>query len=113
MSESLMITATGIDLDRLVAALNLNPYGHLGGCTTEGSNLVFHRFKTQGSPGAFPYYLSAEGCIPILTAWLSDDKREFGPQPDIDGSCKKGWKLEASGMMDEITISPHWLIFHK
>ncbi len=39
----------------------------------------------------FPYEFEVEQIVPFIMGWLKN--QDYGPEPDLDGSCSKGWKL--------------------
>jgi hypothetical protein len=117
MSDSLMMEVTGQGKDRLVRAIELCDIDHATGVEQRGNELVIfwsHDSKT-GQPLAVKPTAFADGII----EWLGKTKGtnryylapDFGPEPDIDGHCEKGWKLISRDR--EIRVAPQWMIYHK
>lgn len=112
MSDSLMIEATGEDYDRLRDVFHLAPSRTYAAATVIDGTLRFLQFKGDSGEN-FPFSLPTDICAAIAREWLEDSKLSYGPKPDIDGSCERGWKVHASNMGDHLTVSPHWMIYHK
>ena len=117
MSDSLMIEVTGVDKKRLVDALNLAPVDRITGVSWLKNSLVLRWEHDHNLPQklAFEPALMAD----LILEWLGRDTGYnsnyaapvWPDSPDIDGSVKKGWLVEGDG--DQITVHPHWMIYHK
>ena len=68
-----------------------------------------------------PYEMKIQDMVILVSGWLQK-KAEYGRQPDIDGSVKKGWRIvnhhaELGGMSDHWQVAafvqPEWIEFHK
>jgi hypothetical protein len=122
MSDTTMIEATGVGAERLRALLALDNSRRVTGMAQTDKGLVLSWEHASNGPRLVPFPPA------ILTdqimAWLinRDDKVVSNPdffgaiypkEPDIDGHCKKGWRLLIGASSDPITISPQWMIYHK
>lgn len=65
-----------------------------------------------------PITLDAEGASYLANNWL--ETAEYGPEPDTDGHCNKGWRVynEAWGHVDDdpyafLAIEPAWIEYGK
>lgn len=73
---------------------------------------------TQKPINRFPAVMGIEELAPIIKAWLSE--RQYGPQPDHDGSNSKGWRVYNEGWAQVngewqafVAIEPVWLEYGK
>ncbi len=113
MSDTLMIEATGQSVERLTATLAL--------CGSwEGDEAAFYGWGEHENGICFPAHGGTKFPVPINARQAAEiafefiDKlpREKWPQqPDIDGDCKRGWKVVRG--WDGTVIVPFWMIFHK
>lgn len=115
MSDSLELIATGDTKERLEQFLNLCARQHATGLVVVDNTLRIS--KEDGNVGAgtqlsFRPALLADA----IMDWIEGNhpsSAKFGPRPDIDGSCKRGWKLVSGAWHDPIEIHPQWMIYHK
>lgn len=98
--EALIIAFT----DRKAVGYREDPDFGLVLCWTDGGDMT-----------RFPFPLDEVAAMPILTGWL--EAQEYPREPDIDGSCKKGWRLynnaPAWSWRWFVAIKPAWAIYHK
>lgn len=63
----------------------------------------------------FPTNLKAEEIEPIIMSWLKSIK--YSSEPDIDGSCEKGFFLTTEvireGYFVSFMVQPAWLVYGK
>jgi hypothetical protein len=116
MSDSLMLEITGEGRDRLIAALDLCAEERVTGIM-QGANRLLLSYEHDGQMRMnFPPSLMADVAIEWLKRTPGSNRAYLAPtwpdQPNIDGSCKKGWRLVfAHG--GPIEIHPHWMVYHK
>jgi hypothetical protein len=65
-----------------------------------------------------PAAIDAAGAAPLIVKWLRD--QDYGPEPDIDGSVAKGWRVycDSWGKVDGhaysfVAIEPVWNLYGK
>lgn len=65
-----------------------------------------------------PAPLRGTALVEFVRSWL--ESVEYGPEPDIDGSCGKGWTVyneswgQVAGRLQAfIAIEPTWLLYGK
>ena len=59
-----------------------------------------------------PAPLTPTEAAAVIERWLKALHVDaFGAQPNIDGHCERGWKLEAR--WDRVAVSPYWIGYHK
>lgn len=119
MSDTLMLEATGLGPERLQGFLNLCENNRITGVRHVGNalHLFYDGDMSKGKPVTFHPSLMVD----TIMEWLGRSKStngvyaapDFGPEPDIDGDCKKGWRIKSGGSMDPIEIHPTWMIFGK
>ena len=120
MSDTLMLEATGEGVDRLKALLSLDGTRRITGMVQKENALILNWEHEGGARVPFPPAVLADQII----AWLMnrDGKvvsnpnflgAEYGKEPDIDGHCKKGWRIIVGSASDPITIKPQWMVYHK
>ncbi len=65
----------------------------------------------------FPYDFKLNQTLPFVMGWL--ENQDYGREPDIDGSCSKGWReFNSEGVtngwgMASFTVQPAWAYHHK
>ncbi|HDZ53379.1 hypothetical protein LCGC14_0043210 [marine sediment metagenome] len=119
MSDTLMLEATGLDPERLVGLLGLCENQRITGVRQVGNalHLVYDGDMSKGKPITFHPSLMVD----TIMEWLGRSKStngvyaapDFGPEPDIDGHCKKGWRIKSGRLMEPIEIHPTWMMFGK
>lgn len=60
------------------------------------------------------YPFNLEQCVEFVWGWLLN--AELGSEPDIDGSCSKGWRIHnVKGGWSHVTfvVEPVWAQHHK
>lgn len=88
---------------------------------TPAGRLIFHWSTKEARTNVFPIGPTTM-MIPelqtMIEAWLK--QADYGRQPDIDGSCRKGWRVyvETWGRVNgdwtaAFAVEPVWLEFHK
>lgn len=77
--------------------------------------------QSDGGVQKFPYEMKIHDALPMVSGWL-ETAADYGREPDIDGSVKKGWRVlnkhtELGGISDDwhvaAFIMPEWIEFHK
>ena len=63
-----------------------------------------------------PYPMIREEVVSFILSWI--DKVPFPKEPDIDGSCEKGWKVRSIDYFDSnrymmFWVAPVWIEYHK
>lgn len=64
-----------------------------------------------------PYKIGIKSIIPLVSGWLQT--ADYGPEPNIDGSCEKGWTLtnnipySRGSFYVSFRITPYWCEYHK
>lgn len=117
------VTGKGKELLRSVLAIAMIDYHHV---------LAYMEDDSPGNPGTrrlhlywyydennnsikLPYPFNIDQCIEFVWGWLQN--ADYGPEPDINGSCSKGWKIGGSkggGWSHVIfTVEPVWAEHHK
>ncbi len=119
MSDNLKLEATGIDRQLLVSLLDLCANQNITGLRQMGNvlHLITEWDQSKGKTLSFKPALMAD----TITEWLGRSKGsnssyaapDYGPKPDIDGDCKKGWRLVAGSSIDVIEIHPCWMMYGK
>lgn len=113
MSDNLTISANGCSQERLEAVLQLaRGFEHIEAkwefWKATDSGIVFSRYDGTKLPVPINPGTAAQMAISFIQAL----KNEAWPrEPDIDGHCKKGWKVDVKN--GDVTISPCWMIYHK
>lgn len=90
--------------------------------STPAGRLIFHWANHKESKSdIFPIGPSTMQAIDLesmIVNWLKE--ADYGPQPDIDGSCRKGWRvyIETWNRINgdwtaAFAVEPVWLEFHK
>ena len=116
MSDSLMLEATGEGVERLTDVLSVcsqwkNDPPKFEGWKKDAGTIVFTRFCSDDFI-AFPTTLTSEQAASIAAKYIDNlPTPEWPREPDIDGHCKKGWKVVHDDSMT--TIEPFWMIYHK
>lgn len=84
---------------------------------TENNRLVFYWVPSSASH-PLPTPMQTYKLEGMITAWLA--AADYGPEPDLDGSVSKGWRVynEVWGSvggdhMAFLAIEPVWLEYHK
>jgi hypothetical protein len=121
MSDSLMLEVTGEGKERLIKAIELSGVKYSTGIEQRGNDLVIFYNSSDSTGKKLP--INPVLFVDAIIEWLGRGKSvnsyyafpDYGPEPDIDGHCKKGWKLTYSDLAarGEIKISPQWMIYHK
>jgi hypothetical protein len=121
MSDTIQTTVTGAtdDRDRLIKALELAPIRAVTGVHWEKSQLILKRevrsSETTDQKMSFAPELMVDVILEFMNRKPGSNKTYaapiWPPEPDLDGSCRKGWRLEADNR--SITIDPFWMIYHK
>lgn len=119
------ITARGRDnLERILdVVLMSNTPTHW--CSHPDKGTIYFWSKPDRVPegilvyGLFPEWATAKAWADDVNTWLSIE--DYGPQPDLDGSCSKGFRVynEHYGRIDGfsnysfLAIKPEWAEHHK
>ena len=121
--DSELLVLTGVSLERLEIAIGLvdNKYtGYKIVPTLEGlPRFVLMIYESGQDRIPLPTALDAKTMARLILQWLNNLKDEdFGKQPDIDGSIKRGWKATTQliGIGDHssvLSVEPKWIIFGK
>ena len=110
----MFLEITGEDKDRLIAALDLAHVDRVSGIWQEGNKLVLGRPDDNRLLSFSPRLLAD-----TIIDWLKRSRGlsatyqspDFGKEPDIDGDCKRGWRLICKGRT--IEVHPQWMVYHK
>jgi hypothetical protein len=84
-------------------------------CLVEDGTLTFFWGKPGPQTPNFPVPLDAEAVYPMAKKWL--DEADYGEEPDIDGSCSKGFEMD--GPPNDVwnksifSLKPLWAHHHK
>lgn len=116
MNDSLKLEATGDDKDRLIELLNLCSCQSATGLVKAGNMLkIVHDYDAQSPEPrlSFKPALLADAIMDWIERTRGHMVANFPKEPDIDGHCKRGWRLVSGGWHDPIEIHPHWMIYHK
>lgn len=86
--------------------------------------LFYWHHEAKSVHSKLPYKFGAEQLLPFITGWL--DNQDYGTEPNIDGSCSKGWRLLTEVPYEErknvphiwnfytiFAIQPVWAMHHK
>lgn len=111
-----MLETTGHGRERLRQALMLAPVDRVTGVLWRGNALVI--LYEHGTVSVRRMTFAPELMTDLVIDWLgrgegsnpSYPAPQWDREPDIDGSCEKGWRLVSDD--DEIVIHPHWMIYH-
>lgn len=73
---------------------------------------------TVNGPVALPFKLDAAGAADFANRWLNE--QDFGREPDMDGSVKKGWRLFTGAwghvcgdQYSVFAVAPAWAMYGK
>ncbi len=122
------VTARGSDVLSHTIELALCGHFHAASFTevTVGDHkmLVLHWYYREGSGQTkFPYPFKLEQLLPFITGWL--ENQDYGSEPDLDGSCSKGWSLFTNIPYEQrktinqawdcvlFAVRPEWAEHHK
>lgn len=111
MSDNLEIIATGEGLVRLSAVLALctnweNDKAAFSGWAFLDGGIFFK--DREGTP--FPAPIDCDQAAKMALDVLRDSK-QWPREPDIDGHCAKGWRVEQD--WEGTKVLPFWIIYHK
>ncbi|WP_282046349.1 hypothetical protein [Roseibium album] len=113
MSDSLMLETTGETVERLAKALELCTHwkdspAKFPSWGEHDGGICFPRFEGN----SFPVEIGARQAAEMAFDFIMKLPHEEWPrEPDIDGSCKRGWKVVHG--WDCTTVLPFWMIYHK
>lgn len=123
MSDSFQFDITGVGLE-LALPVAMSQHRVVTGWLIDTrpehrDRLVLFWTPRHGGPyNKFPSNMTMEGIGPVIEAWLGEV--EYGPEPDIDGSCEKGFRIyneawgKVGGMWEAFAaIEPVWLMYGK
>lgn len=86
--------------------------------SAEHGLLLYWTLSDKATP--FPSKLDIEATTNMIMGWLAE--QEYGPEPDLDGHCRKGWRAynkgNPYGRIDgeyqvSFAVQPEWAEFHK
>jgi hypothetical protein len=120
MSDSFHFDLTGVPLEKCMEiAFAGSPSRKAVGWTEEDMecgvpHLRLYWSDTSIAIGRFPAPLDAEAVVAVVKDWLTG--AAYGPEPDTDGHCKKGWRVCSPGYQpwqSFVVIEPVWLVYGK
>ena len=87
--------------------------------TEEGKSTLVLYWSIDKDTNPLPYSINQEEAFFFIKGWL--ENLEYPPEPDIDGSCKKGfraftdehWGHVAGSHYGIIGVQPVWAMFGK
>ncbi len=116
------ITAKGKELLRHVLALVMVDYHQAiayleddspGDYGTKRLHMYWYYDDDNTNATKLPYPFNLDQCVEFVWGWLQN--ANYGPEPDIDGSCSRGWRIKGGSWAPYVifVIEPMWAEHHK
>lgn len=122
MADNPKFVVNGYGADRLTQVLGLFDEDKVRGYTIdkEGSRLLLFQYG-HSNMIPFPAAMPIRDCVPLIMGWIGGPAA-YPPEPDIDGSVRKGWLVSRGDHWGHVqpyhhevllSIEPEWMMFGK